>query len=59
MADYIQKFHRYGKQLWITEFSCGSTVKYSVEKNLEYMLDAIPILEKDPFVFREYFVGEG
>jgi Glycosyl hydrolase catalytic core len=56
LAQYEQKF---GKQLWVTEFSCldtSSDVTDSYE--LAYMKDAVAALEADPMVFRyAWFTG--
>ncbi|XP_046560509.1 alkali-sensitive linkage protein 1-like [Haliotis rubra] len=43
-------YNRYGKQIWLTEFSCPKTM--SVQKELDYMKQIVPRLEAAPFIYR-------
>ncbi|XP_071102939.1 uncharacterized protein [Haliotis cracherodii] len=43
-------YNRYGKQIWLTEFSCPKTM--SVQKQLDYMKQIVPRLEAAPFIYR-------
>ena len=43
-------YHRYGRKIWLTEFSCPATEDASVIE--AYMRDVIPMLEKAEVVFR-------
>ncbi len=52
LAGYINKFRKYGKPLWITEFAPWDPPKPDFEGVVRYMKEAIPILENDPIVFR-------
>lgn len=52
LAGYIDKFRKYGKPLWITEFAPWDPPKPDFEGVVQYMKEAIPILENDPIVFR-------
>jgi len=52
LAGYIDKFRKYGKPLWITEFAPWDPPKPDFEGVVRYMKVAIPILENDPIVFR-------
>ena len=52
LRSYIDKFRKYNKPLWITEFAPWDPPKPDYEGVLKYMLEAIPILENDPAVFR-------
>jgi len=52
LAGYIDKFRKYGKPLWITEFAPWDPPKPDFEGVVRYMKEAIPILENDPIVFR-------
>lgn len=52
LRSYIDKFRKYNKPLWITEFAPWDPPKPDHDGVLEYMLEAIPILENDPAVFR-------
>jgi hypothetical protein len=55
---YLDKFKKYGKPLWLTEFSCGDQGTQPVSKQQSYMKDALALLEKDPAVFRySWFSG--
>ncbi len=52
LAGYIDKFRKYGKPLWITEFAPWDPPKPDFEGVVRYMKESIPILENDPIVFR-------
>ena len=52
LQDYIDRFRKYGKPLWITEFAPWDPPKPDYEGVIKYMMEAIPILENDPAVFR-------
>lgn len=52
LAGYIDKFRKYGKPLWITEFAPWDPPKPDFEGVVRYMKEAIPILENDHIVFR-------
>jgi putative glycosyl hydrolase len=56
VAKYEQQF---GKQLWVTEFSCLDTKSDVTDAfELSYMKDAVAALEADPMVFRySWFTG--
>jgi hypothetical protein len=56
VAKYEQQF---GKQLWVTEFSCLDTSSDVTDAfELSYMKDAVAALEADPMVFRySWFTG--
>jgi len=56
VAKYEQMF---GKQLWVTEFSCLDTKSDVTDAyELSYMKDAVAALEADPMVFRySWFTG--
>jgi hypothetical protein len=52
LQDYINRFRKYGKPLWITEFAPWDPPKPDYDGVVDYMLGAIPILENDASVFR-------
>jgi hypothetical protein len=52
LSSYIDKFRKYNKPLWITEFAPWDPPKPDHDGVLAYMLEAIPILENEPAVFR-------
>ena len=52
LSNYLDKFRKYNKPLWITEFAPWDPPKPDFEGVVKYMKEAIPILENDPLVFR-------
>lgn len=55
---YLGQLKKYGKPIWLTEFSCGDGNDRSLAKQKQYMQDALAILEADDDVFRyAWFAG--
>lgn len=55
---YLEELKKYGKPIWLTEFSCGDGNDRSLAKQKQYMEDALAILEADDDVFRyAWFAG--
>lgn len=52
LRNYLTKFKKYNKPLWITEFAPWDPPKPDYEGVVQYMKEVIPILENDPDVFR-------
>ena len=52
LSNYLDKFRKYNKPLWITEFAPWDPPKPDFDGVVSYMKEAIPILENDPLVFR-------
>jgi hypothetical protein len=52
LRNYLLKFKKYNKPLWITEFAPWDPPKPDFEGVVRYMKEAITILENDPDVFR-------
>jgi hypothetical protein len=52
LSSYLDKFRKYNKPLWITEFAPWDPPKPDFDGVVKYMKEAIPILENDPLVFR-------
>jgi hypothetical protein len=52
LNSYLNKFRKYNKPLWITEFAPWDPPKPDFDGVVQYMKEAIPILENDPIVFR-------
>ncbi|MDZ7632957.1 MAG: glycosyl hydrolase [Bacteroidales bacterium] len=52
LRSYLDKFRKYNRPLWITEFAPWDPPKPDYEGVVKYMMEAIPILENDPAVFR-------
>ncbi|GGC78092.1 hypothetical protein GCM10011396_26610 [Undibacterium terreum] len=60
LRNYIDRFRKYNKPLWVTEFACGdnphNTITLDVQKN--YMTAAVNYLENEPIVARySWFSG--
>ena len=49
---YLGQFKKYGRPIWLTEFSCGDGTDRSLTVQEQYMREAVAILEGDPDVFR-------
>eukprot|EP00658_Telonema_sp_P-2_P033542 TRINITY_DN24599_c0_g1_i1.p1 TRINITY_DN24599_c0_g1~~TRINITY_DN24599_c0_g1_i1.p1 ORF type:complete len:344 (-),score=60.70 TRINITY_DN24599_c0_g1_i1:328-1359(-) len=46
-------YKRYGKKVWLTEFSCGDGADARpTADHLQYMKEVLPLLDASPFVFR-------
>ncbi len=54
LKNYLQGFAKYGKPLWVTEFSCGdgTEAQKTAAAQKTYMQEALAILEADSKVFR-------
>ena len=52
LNNYLDKFRKYNKPLWITEFAPWDPPKPDFDGVVKYMKEAITILENDPIVFR-------
>jgi hypothetical protein len=58
LKSHLSKFKKYGKPVWVTEFSCMDAGDHSAAGEATYMKTAVDILEKDPTVFRySWFTG--
>jgi hypothetical protein len=58
LKSHLSKFKKYGRPIWVTEFSCMDAGDHSAAGEAAYMKTAIDILEKDPTVFRySWFTG--
>lgn len=52
MKSYVDRFRKYGKPIWMTEFCAWETFIGSVKSQMEYMSEAINFLETDADVER-------
>lgn len=52
LAWYVGEMRKYGRPMWLTEFSCGDQGVQPVSVQQAYMTDALDFLENDPDVFR-------
>lgn len=60
MKQYVDKFKKYGKPIWLTEFCNWAGNNISVESQMKYMVEAINKLEADPDVQRyAWFIPRG
>lgn len=58
LEGYLGKFAKYGRPLWLTEFSCGDATDTSLPVQQKYMKEALEVLEADTTVFRyAWFAG--
>ncbi|MDR2432508.1 MAG: DUF5010 C-terminal domain-containing protein [Puniceicoccales bacterium] len=51
VKSYIEKFRKYNKRIWMTEFSAGEET-VSVEDQREFMCSMLNYLESDPLIER-------
>lgn len=60
MKNYLDKFKKYGKPIWLTEFCNWASNNISAEAQTSYMVEAVNLLEADPDVFRyAWFIPRG
>ncbi|MDR2683873.1 MAG: carbohydrate-binding protein [Prevotellaceae bacterium] len=52
MKSFIDRFRKYGKPVWMTEFACDFNPKPSVETQITLMNDICNYMEADPLVER-------
>ncbi len=58
LTTTLERFKKYGRPIWLTEFSCGDQADRSLAVQEKYMRAAVTILENDPQVFRySWFSG--
>jgi len=67
LKDHIDTYRAFGKKLWLTEFACAeggalNAPRLSMQGQMAYMREAIPMLERDPDVemysWFSYFAGQ-
>ena len=60
LKSYLDGFKKYGKPLWLTEFCAWDRDNISAVSQMEYMAEAINLLEADADVFRyAWFIPRG
>jgi hypothetical protein len=52
LADYIKRFKKYNRPIWLTEFACWDQPTITLDMQKGYMMGAIDYLESDTCVFR-------
>eukprot|EP01084_Bolivina_argentea_P240379 403864_1 len=50
--NYLQSLAKYGLSIWITEFACGTGSSHTVQQQVNYMVNLLPVLEKSDLVVR-------
>jgi len=53
LKEHLDKFRVFGKPIWITEMACSdpqSPERLSMDGQMAYMREAVPLLERDPDV---------
>ena len=53
LKSYVEKFRKYNKPLWISEFAPWDQPKPDYDGVVQYMKEVIPILENETIVFRD------
>ena len=52
LKSFVERFRKYGKPVWLTEFCAWDPAPSSVEKQMDYMCTALNYLEQEPLVER-------
>lgn len=52
LTGFIEKFRKYNKPIWLTEFCAWDPAPSSAEKQMDYMSSALNYLEQEPLVER-------
>jgi hypothetical protein len=58
IIDYLEKFKKYGKKIWLTEFACWDqpAISLSMQKNM--MLDILEYMDNDSMIYKyAWFIG--
>lgn len=60
MASFVERFRKYGKPIWMTEFCAWEQFISSPQAQMNYMNDTINYLETNPLVERyAWFIARG
>lgn len=60
LKDFVGKFKKYGKPIWLTEFCNWTSQNVSAQAQMKYMVDAVNYLESDEDVARyAWFIPRG
>jgi hypothetical protein len=58
LRSYIDRFKKYGRKIWLTEFACWDQANISPDMQKSYILGALDYLENDTMIFRySWFTG--
>ena len=52
LSSYIERFKKYNKKIWLTEFACWDQPNITLDMQKSYVLGALDYLENDTMVFR-------
>ena len=52
LSSYIDRFRKYNRPVWLTEFACWDQPTITVDMQKNYMIDAMNFLENDSAIFR-------
>jgi hypothetical protein len=52
LRSYIERFKKYNKKIWLTEFACWDQPNITLDMQKSYVLGALDYLENDTMVFR-------
>ena len=60
LASYLEKFTKYGKPIWLTEFCDWDADEISATRQRNFMVETVNYLESNPDVFRyAWFIPRG
>jgi hypothetical protein len=58
LGSYLDRFKKFGKPVWLTEFACGDDASRTRTGQVAYIDEAVPLLEGRADVFRyAWFTG--
>jgi hypothetical protein len=52
LSSYIERFKKYKKKIWLTEFACWDQANITLDMQKSYILGALDYLENDTMIFR-------
>jgi hypothetical protein len=59
LSSYIERFKKYNKKIWLTEFACWDQPNITLDMQKSYILGALDYLENEPMVFKyAWFNGD-
>ena len=59
LSSYIDRFKKYGRKIWLTEFACWDQPGITIDMQKSYILGALDYLENDTMIFRySWFTGD-
>jgi Glycosyl hydrolase catalytic core/Carbohydrate binding module (family 6)/Secretion system C-terminal sorting domain len=52
LSSYIERFKKYNKKIWLTEFACWDQANITLDMQKSYILGALDYLENDTMILR-------